>query len=109
MATPKSGSGDACAAAEETGVTADILDCLSAEGDKADKQLNAVYKATMARLDAAGKARLRDEERQWIKTRDAKCNSAGAEFAGGTAQQVEQSSCFVNTTMERVKAISAFH
>ncbi|MEC5409315.1 lysozyme inhibitor LprI family protein [Paraburkholderia sp. MPAMCS5] len=100
---------DACAAAEETGVTATILDCLGTENSKADKRLNAVYKSTMARLDASGKERLRNEERQWIKVRDAKCNAAGKEFDGGSLQQVEQSSCFVDATKERVHAIEGFH
>ncbi|MBU9523586.1 lysozyme inhibitor LprI family protein [Burkholderia multivorans] len=100
---------DACAAAEESGVTADILDCLNAEGNKADKRLNEAYKATMARLSGSRKEVLRNEERQWIKARDAKCNAAGKEFAGGTAQTVEQTSCFVETTKQRIKAIEAFN
>ncbi len=100
---------DTCAAAEESGVTADILDCLNAEGDKADKKLNDTYKATMARLSGTRKDALRNEERQWIKARDAKCNAAGKDFAGGTAQTVEQTSCFVETTKQRIRAIEAFN
>lgn len=100
---------DACTAAEESGVTADILDCLNAEGDKADKKLNETYKATMARLSGGRKDVLRNEERQWIKARDAKCNAAGKEFAGGTAQTVELTSCFVETTKQRIKAIETFN
>ncbi|OXI42161.1 lysozyme inhibitor LprI family protein [Burkholderia aenigmatica] len=100
---------EGCAAAEESGVTADILDCLNAEGDKADKQLNESYKATMARLSGTRKAVLRNEERLWIKARDAKCNAAGKEFSGGTAQTIEQTSCFVETTKQRIKAIEDFN
>lgn len=100
---------DGCAAVEDAAVLNPILECLVAEYKKADKQLNAVYQSKMASLDESGKVRLRNEERQWLKSRQAKCLAAGKEFEGGSEQRVEQNSCMVTTTKDRIVAINAFH
>jgi len=64
-----------------------ILMLLAAQGssdwtpyDAADANLNTAYQAVMAHLSPAEKLRLRNEERAWIKSRDAKCgvSSRGA-------------------------------
>lgn len=100
---------DGCAAVEDAAVLNPILECLGAEYKKADNRLNAVYKSRMASLDDPGKVRLRNEERQWLKSRQAKCLAAGKEFEGGSQQRVEQNSCMVTTTKDRIGAIEAFH
>ncbi|MCA7975276.1 lysozyme inhibitor LprI family protein [Burkholderia cepacia] len=97
-----------CKTAEETGYTADIRNCLRLEYDEADRRLNAVYKTKMASLDAQGKARLRDDERRWLKARDAACAESRQPDAGGTLGLVEVDSCFVGETERRVKVIEAF-
>ncbi|MBZ5792255.1 lysozyme inhibitor LprI family protein [Burkholderia contaminans] len=97
-----------CKTAEQTGYTADIRNCLRLKYDAADKRLNAAYKTKMASLDAQGKARLRDDERRWLKARDAGCAESRQPDAGGTLGLVEVDGCFVDETERRVKVIEAF-
>ncbi len=99
---------DICKTAEESGVTADILNCLGLKYDAADKRLNAVYNAKMASLDEAGKLKLRNDERRWLKARDARCAESRQPDAGGTLGRVEHHSCIVDETERRVKALEAY-
>ncbi|MCA8292184.1 lysozyme inhibitor LprI family protein [Burkholderia sp. AU30198] len=97
-----------CKTAEETGYTADIRNCLRLKYEAADKRLNAAYKAKMANLDEPGRAKLRNDERRWLKARDAACAESRQPDAGGTLGLVEVDSCFVDETELRVKVIDAF-
>ncbi|MCA8017066.1 lysozyme inhibitor LprI family protein [Burkholderia metallica] len=97
-----------CKTAEETGYTADIRNCLALKYGAADRRLNAVYKTKMASLDEQGKTRLRNDERRWLKMRDAACAEARQPDAGGTLGLVEVDSCFVDETERRIKVIEAF-
>ncbi|AOL06391.1 MULTISPECIES: lysozyme inhibitor LprI family protein [Burkholderia] len=97
-----------CKTAEQTGYTADIRNCLALKYEAADKRLNAVYKTKMANLDEQGKARLRNDERRWLKARDAACAESRQPDAGGTLGLVEVDSCFVNETERRIRTIEAF-
>ncbi|WP_175887095.1 lysozyme inhibitor LprI family protein [Burkholderia contaminans] len=97
-----------CKTAEQTGYTADIRNCLALKYEAADKRLNAVYKTKMANLDEQGKARLRNDERRWLKARDAACAESRQSDAGGTLGLVEVDSCFVNETERRIRTIEAF-
>ncbi|WP_175760226.1 lysozyme inhibitor LprI family protein [Burkholderia anthina] len=99
---------DICRTAEESGVTADIRNCLGLKYDAADKRLNAVYKTKMASLDEAAKLRLRNDERRWLKARDTRCAEARQPDAGGTLGLVEHDSCVVDETERRVKALEAY-
>ncbi|HWT19438.1 MAG TPA: lysozyme inhibitor LprI family protein [Variovorax sp.] len=79
----------------------------------ADKALNAAYTAARARLDDAGKTALRDEQRAWIKTRDASCSEAkitaesGGDVAGGSAMVLEVAGCKAKLTEARAKQLAA--
>lgn len=97
-----------CKTAEETGYTADIRNCLRLKYEAADKRLNTVYKTKMANLDEQGKTRLRNDERRWLKARDATCAESRQPDAGGTLGLVEHDSCFVDETERRAKVIEAF-
>ncbi|VWD14134.1 hypothetical protein BCO18175_04955 [Burkholderia contaminans] len=97
-----------CKTAEQTGYTADIRNCLALKYEAADKRLNAVYKTKIANLDEQGKARLRNDERRWLKARDAACAESRQPDAGGTLGLVEVDSCFVNETERRIRTIEAF-
>lgn len=84
------------------------------EHEAADKALNAAYAAARTRLDDAGKTALRDEQRAWIKTRDATCSEAkitvdskGEVAAGGAAMALEVAGCKTRLTEERVKQLAA--
>ncbi len=51
------------------------------EYDYQDGRLNLVYKQLMVSLSKDGQAKLREEERRWIRFRDGYCNKEEAELA----------------------------
>lgn len=86
-------SGDAA-----NGVSVAMGTCFRTELAVQDARLNAAYKSAMAKRDAAGQAALRNEERAWIKRRDADCE---AERSGGTIDMVQIPQCILNETIRR--------
>lgn len=80
------------------GVSYAMGGCFREELGRQDERLNAAYRAAMAKRDAAGKARLRDEERAWIKRRDEECE---AQRTGGTIDLVEVPACLMQETIRR--------
>jgi uncharacterized protein YecT (DUF1311 family) len=75
--------------------------CLGVEYDLQDGALNQRYKSVMARLSKARQNQLRQSQRQWIKTRDTKCQEAAAEFEGGTAAGPAFRDCLLRETVRR--------
>jgi uncharacterized protein YecT (DUF1311 family) len=80
------------------GVTPAMAACVQAELKSQDDRLNAAYRAAMARRGPAEQARLRTEERAWIRQRDADCD---AQATGGTIDRVEIPMCLLNETIRR--------
>lgn len=79
----------------------------------ADKALNAAYQAARASMTDAGKAALRDEQRVWIKTRDATCSEARitadskGDITGASAMVLEVAGCKARLTEVRTKQLAA--
>ncbi len=80
----------------------------------ADAQLNAQYRATMAKMaardaDNAPDARtgpsyrqaLTSAQRAWINFRDANCLTFGYEYRGGSAERLSTGLCLVKMTKAR--------
>lgn len=80
------------------GVTSAMADCIGDELQVQDERLNAAYKAAMGKRDAAGQTTLRDEERAWIKARDAKCQALAQ---GGSIDAIQIPSCVLDETIRR--------
>ena len=78
-----------------------MTECYDKELSVQDGRLNQAYKMVMQRLPAARKAALKNEERAWIRRRDAVCQRHAAPEAGGTLYEVMLSSCLVNETIKR--------
>ena len=79
-----------------------MTECYDIELSVQDGRLNQAYKMVMQRLPAARKTALKNEERAWIKRRDAICQRHAAPEAGGTMYDVMLSSCLVDETIKRV-------
>jgi uncharacterized protein YecT (DUF1311 family) len=76
--------------------------CLADELARQDKMLNDAYKAAMASMvNNAEKIRLRDAEREWIKRTAVKCNAAGKDSAGGSAEPLMIDDCYIQETEAR--------
>ena len=78
------------------GSTLPMKECMGAEQDAWDKQLNQTYQAVMARRSAPERLKLRDEERAWLKHMQHKCDHAGDAEEGGTLQGVEIDQCLLD-------------
>jgi uncharacterized protein YecT (DUF1311 family) len=95
-------SGDAA-----NGVTSAMMNCLGAENELQDKQLNRTYKLVMDRSDPAQKDALRKSERAWIAQREATCRNQSDEPGGGTASALTYSNCFLDETIRRTGWLNA--
>lgn len=80
------------------GITTAMASCIQIELKMQDARLNSAYRAAMARRDAPGQARLRSEERAWIRQRDEGCQESAT---GGTIDQLEIPSCVLSETIRR--------
>jgi uncharacterized protein YecT (DUF1311 family) len=70
---------------------------------KADKRLNATYTALMAKISAAGKARLREAQISWLRFRDQECAFEAMGTEGGSIHPLIVNSCMARLTLARVK------
>ncbi len=98
--------------------TLEVNECVSRDLDKADAELNTVYKRAMASqvdvdknlaetnsaLVGAAKA-LRAAQRAWIDFRDANCESKTYADADGTIRTAEEISCRTEMTTNRTKEL----
>ncbi|MGL5839057.1 MAG: lysozyme inhibitor LprI family protein [Sphingorhabdus sp.] len=92
----------ACLESREGMSTYGMQNCAETEYDRQDARLNQAYKMVMARQNAAGKTKLRDLQRRWIKNRDAICTEERAEWEGGTGAHFAWKSCMINETIRRI-------
>ena len=81
----------------------DINECVAAEYQKADKELNRVYSAYRARLDDQQKQLLKDAQVAWLKYRDLSCKFESADVSGGSAYSMVLQSCLIEKTKARIE------
>jgi uncharacterized protein YecT (DUF1311 family) len=84
------------------GVTSQMLDCIGAETERQDAQLNQNYKSLMFKLSKKRKGELQEAQRAWIKFRELNCNFYGDE---GSIAQVAINDCFLDATTDRAKEL----
>src|SRR5512142_1465554 len=68
------------ACAEGARSTADMANCEYASYKRWDAELNRVYAALRAKLDAAGQQALKESQQKWLVYRDAERKTIGAVF-----------------------------
>lgn len=76
-----------------------------ADYQKADKELNVVYKRLMQKLDEPKKQLLVESEKEWIKFRDLHCKLACKDNEGGTIYPLVYNSCLTDLTAARTKQL----
>jgi uncharacterized protein YecT (DUF1311 family) len=80
--------------------------CAGAEYQKADAELNRVYKQLMATLeDREYEALLKTAQQAWLKYRDAHCDFEAFANRGGTIYPVVRRSCLAAMTRARAKEL----
>lgn len=97
---------DHCMASGEAaqGVQSAVRDCIGAEYNRRDAELNRVYRAKMAGLVPERQSALRSDERRWLQLRELKC---AVPAGGGTLQLSEATYCAAAETMHRTGTISS--
>lgn len=94
------------------GVTAAMRDCMAQEYERLDRTLNETWRTTMARMPGdQARSRLRQLQREWIKTRWAECDEQAAQMGsgGGTADLLVYDNCQLEVIARRVSWLEAYH
>jgi uncharacterized protein YecT (DUF1311 family) len=83
----------------------DMNRCAARRRDKADAELNQVYRELMKDAGATESAKLRAAQLAWIKFRDAHCDYKSVGNKGGTIYPMVVSFCLAEVTAARVKQL----
>ena len=75
--------------------------------NKADKELNAVYKKLVAKLSDAEKSTLKTQQRNWIKIKESDCKKEADEYEGGSMAPMILYNCLEVKTIQRTKELRA--
>lgn len=92
----------------DTSSTVGLRECIGIKFKASDANLNSTYKKLMATLSDSEKAKIKSEQREWIKQQKSKCDEAGKEFEGGTFQAVAIDDCYLQTTEERLSYLRSY-
>lgn len=79
--------------------------CYQIESTYQNKRINGAYKLLLVQQDANGKARLRDEERKWIKQRDSAC--VLSEPDAGQSEILDRDECLISETANRATELES--
>ena len=91
---------NACAHAPDNGGTFQQAQCMSAEDDRQDRALQAVWRRLMARMDVPSREALRIRQRAWIKAREVASQGIADDFVNSTRALVWASS-YADETIRR--------
>jgi len=87
-----------------SGVTVEMIACISAETKRQDVRLNENYNKLGSKLSANRKKALLEAQRAWIKFRDANCRFY-YDPEGGSSARVAADECVLNATADRVREL----
>ena len=87
-----------------SGVTVEMIACISAETKRQDVRLNENYNKLGSKLSANRKKALLEAQRAWIKFRDANCGFY-YDPDGGSSARVAADECLLNATADRVREL----
>ena len=79
--------------------------CAANDFQRADAELNTVYRALMAKVSDSGKLLLQEAQRAWIAYRDKQCEFSTAGSVGGSVHPMVRYQCFAALTKAQVAAL----
>lgn len=85
--------------------TAALTSCFADAKDKADTELNAVYKQVHKQLEGSDAANLVKTQRLWLQYRDANCSAERDLYEGGTAKYAVYYACLDSLTRARTREL----
>jgi uncharacterized protein YecT (DUF1311 family) len=83
----------------------ELNQCAARARDKADAELNQVYRELMKDTSGAERAKLRDAQLAWLKFRDAHCDYESIGNKGGSIYPMVASFCLAKVTRGRVEQL----
>jgi uncharacterized protein YecT (DUF1311 family) len=90
---------------ESATTTAEMRACENTRYEKADRDLNAVYKQLMSQLDENRQDKLRTAQRAWLQFREANADFAASLAEGGTLAPLLKISAIVEMTEARTSEL----
>lgn len=96
----------ATARCEDAQTTAAMRSCENARYQQADARMTVAYEALMARLDDAGRSKLRAAQQAWLKFRDAEADFQADAARGGTLAPLLRASTLADLTELRLQQLS---
>lgn len=75
--------------------------------NKADAELNKIYKKVIGTLDEKQKLLLIKAQKDWLKFRDSHCKFDAEQYNGGSIQPLIYSSCLTEKTEDRISDLKA--
>jgi len=89
----------------EAATTADMVEATSNQIRVSDECLNYIWRLIKYNTDEATFNKALEEQRQWLKDRDASADRATAEHLGGSQAAVDYNDIYATMTMERCKEL----
>lgn len=92
--------------AEDCGIyqtQTDINLCSIREMKRADQALNLQYRQIMSTLSKAEQVKLKQSERNWIKSKENNCRAKAYEYEGGSMQPMVHAMCLTEKARDRMK------
>ena len=88
----------------------ELNQCAARARDRADAELNKVYRQLVSRLgDKKWEMKLRAAQQAWIKYRDANCDYESEFSGGGSAATFEYNFCLAEITTARAKELQKMY
>jgi uncharacterized protein YecT (DUF1311 family) len=84
---------------------ADMNYCAGKDFEKADQELNLVYRQVIAQLDPGSRQLLITAQKNWIAVRDNHCAVYKKLYAGGSIMPLMLSTCKTELTQNRIKEL----
>jgi len=100
---------DKGAPCQEAAAPADRKQCFINAGEHADQELNATYKAIIAKLVEDDQASLRKAERLWIQYRDASCKAESDLYEHEADLQLVYAACIEAMTREHTRSLQTIY
>jgi uncharacterized protein YecT (DUF1311 family) len=79
--------------------------CAGKDFEKADQELNLVYRQVIAQLDPGSRQLLITAQKNWIAVRDNHCAVYKKLYAGGSIMPLMLSTCKTELTQNRIKEL----
>lgn len=94
---------------KNAGSTAEIKLCANTEFNRADRELNSIYRKLLSSLDIEGQRKLKESQRAWLKFRDLNAGFVSDSWRGGNLEHLLFIDAKTQTTQARTKQLQEIY